>query len=912
MVFPLGASDSEMLFRRLSVADGLSQNTVRSIAQDALGNIWMGTQNGLNRYDGYGFLSYYANPADSTALADNAIYSLLTDSRHRLWIGTASTLSYLAFSENRFYNYPSPGGKHIYCMLEDEGMILVGSDEGLWYFDPQTRRFEQEQSLVNVQVRSVCKSDDALLVATKSGLVRLEKRGEAHWQEDFLGMDVSAVAQIGGTGWWIGTHGSGLFRTDSNFRTVRHFGVDAGSLPSNYIRVLRTDAYGRLWVGTYDGLAVFNDLSGSFDFYYHNQAPTSLAHDSIWSLFVDRQKGVWVGTWFGGANYWNRQQDKMRTLSLASPGVYGFVSCLASDPQSEGLWIGTNDDGVFHYDAQLGQFSRIATPGVPGNIKCILPDGNERLFVGTHLGGLAQVDIANGKVLHSWNVNPETPIYNGCYSLLADRDSTLWTGTPDGLLRFDLKTRTFSPHPATRLDSRLSHLLVSQLLRDRQDRVWIGTDAGLFRVEADRKYVFFFEGMAGGADCSVNAIREASDGVIWVATSRGLFRIVDDSFTHYTVQEGLPNDYVCGILEDSSRRLWLSTGGGICSMDPEGESFKLLHDAQANEYTVGSCCAGQDGTFYFGGLAGITAFRPLEQGANPYALVPYVQDIRTERNEYCTRTLGPDGDLAEAVLSPEANLVTIFFSAVDPLSTDNRFSYRLEGFDDQWYDTSARSVRYSNLSPGRYVFRLRVENCDGVPGRQEAEFTLRIRPHWWQTVLARLFLILLSLGITGLLVWAFISRSKMKIQLQVERLERQQVETSLMRTREMLMNTYSSADTEGANLAPTADEEFLRRAMQVVEANLDNEQFSSQDFADQMHMSRSNLYLRITSVTGESANQFVRRIRLTRACQLLLERRYSIAEISAKVGFSSPSYFATAFKKYIGCPPAEYGKTVKT
>lgn len=900
------SADSELTFRRLTIAEGLSQNTVRAIAQDAQGNIWLGTQNGLNRYDGYGFKCFYSDLADSAAIADNAIFSLLSGSSHRLWIGTASTLSWFDFAENRFHNIPSPGRKHVYSLLEDEDGLAVATDDGLWFFDLATRAFRQVEALSGCQIRALFRNEDALLLATKSGLARLSGN-EVTWIESLRGLDVSSIAQIGGTGWWIATHGNGLLRTDSNFGIMRRFGKRNGSLPSDYIRVLKTDAYGRLWAGTYDGLAVYDDLTGRFDCYFHDETQTSLGHNSIWSLFVDNQKGVWVGTWFGGVNYWNRQAARVRNISLSAPGVNGFVSCLAAEADGDGVWIGTNDDGLFHWNATSGELKPWTAPGMSANIKCVLPCKDGSMFVGTHLGGLVRVDSKTGRATGNWQVRPEIPIYNGCYSLLRDSDK-LWTGTPDGLFLFDIRTKRFSLHPVVIREPRLAHLLVSQLLRDRKGRVWIGTDAGLFRVEEDGDTVRSFESLQGGSDLTVTCLREASDGIVWVATNRGLLRFMDEEGKVYSVRDGLPNDYVCGILEDASRQLWLSTGGGICSMDPSTESFHMLRDQRINEFTVGACCSCADGAFCFGGLAGVTRFRPLDQGINPFAPAPYISDVTTPGADRCTRRRREDGNLTDVVIAPDVNMFSVSFSVVNLLSNDNRFAYRLEGFDSAWYETQLRSVRYSNLSPGRYVFHLKAANSDGRWSRDEVVLSIRVEPHWWQTVWARLLFIIMALSLIALVVWFAVSRFKIRMQLQIERIEREQIESNLMRTRDMLMHSYSSAKEDSEPVATSADEDFLRRAIKVVEDNIDNENFSSQDFADAMHMSRSSLYLRITSVTGESAIQFIRKIRLTRACQMLLERRWTVAEISSKVGFSSPSYFATAFKKYVGCPPAEYGK----
>ena len=911
LMLPLSVAGRDNIsFRRFSVNDGLSQNTVRAIAQDALGNIWLGTQNGLNRYDGYTIQRYFANSKDSTSLSDNTICSLFYSNDGPLWIGTTSSLSCFDFSKNHFHNYPTPHGVHIFKIKEDGGgRLVLASNDGLWFFDPRTQVMEPVPCLEGYQIRDIFPTEGAILIATNKGLCVYSGKDDIRWVDFFKDKDISSLAQIGGTGWWVGSHGMGLWRTDSEFTPLRHFGKNDDSLPSAFIRVLQTDAFGRLWVGTYNGLAIYDDLSGRFSLYFHDDSPSSLAQNSIWSIFVDSMKGVWVGTWFGGAHYWNRHSDKVRVLPISGTGVYGFVSCLAQDPATDDVWIGTNDDGLFRYDAASGKIMAWKGAPIASNIKCIVPDGPDRMFIGSHLDGLVLLDIRRQKVLKRWGIGAGSLINDGCYCLLKNEDGSYIAGTPGGLMLFSPSSGLFRRHPLSSSEPRLANVLVSQLLRDREGRVWIGTDGGLFRIEKDGVSVCFFEDMDKERDIAVSCLMEGSDGAVYIAANRGLYRYVEDSFTKFTSEDGLPNDYVCALLEDSSSRLWISTGAGICSVRPQDWEFIPLRTRDSNEYTVGAACQGRDGTFHFGGLSGITRFRPLDQGGNPFSPLAYIKDVTATGGEKARIQRDSYGNITQVTIPPGTNTISIQFSVANFLSESNHYRYYLEGFDKHAHETAMRSVVYANLpTPGDYTLHLNAANSDGLWARDDVRMELRIQPHWWQTVWARLLFFLMAVLLVGLSVWFAINRVRMQMQLQVERLERQQIETSLIRTRELLMHSYSADGAEGKDAAETADEAFLKKAIQVVEENIDNEAFSSQDFAEAMNMSRSNLYLKITSVTGESAIQFIRRIRLTRACQMLLEHRYSIAEISTKVGFASPSYFSTAFRKFVGCSPAEYLK----
>ncbi len=888
-----------MTFRHLNVADGLSQNTVLAISQDRLGNIWLGTQNGINIYDGYEFHTVYSDPADSLSLPSNSIMALTMGSDGKMWIGTASGLSSYDFSCRSFRRHLYNDAGRIHAIAEADGRLLLSTDRGLWYYTPGDGTYRKEEETEGRLVRSTFYGDGVLLVASDRGLIRIE--GDKVMDVGvFSGMDIYAIAQIGGTGWWIGTYGNGLYRTDSRFNIIRHYGANEGGLPSDYIRTMKTDGYGRLWVGTYDGLAVYDDLNGTFRTYVHSDNPSSISHNSVRSIFVDAQKGVWVGTWFGGVNYWNRQDDKLRTVRLSGKDIYGFVSCMTDDPEEGLMWVGTNDDGIWKYYPEEERLVQLDLKGVSGNIKCILPCSDGYLYAGTHLGGLLRINKRTGRVVSRFDVNEKLHISNGCYSLLEYAPGRLWVGTLSGLLTLDLPSGRLETHPAALLEPRLRQALINCMMLDNRDRLWIGTDSGLF------VYLKGEEEVRDMGDMQVAQMRQDRSGNIWVATKQGLIRFQENGEVQlYDSSGGLPNDQVCALLDDDTGMIWLTTGAGICSLDPDSGSIRSISRSSKNGFNQGAACVGRDGYFNFGSLGGITRFRPHDMYANPFSPRPFFSGAQVSGKGSGDMKWDGDGNLTSVVLAPDTNMLTITWSVVNPLSYgENIFSYVLEGFDDNWYDTSSRQVSYSNLPAGRYTLRLKAANSEGTYSKDETALALTVLPHWWEKTSAKLMFVLLALVLVAGIVWLIAKVIRTGIELQAERRERLTAEDNLAQTRDLLMRQLSPF--AGETVSP--DEEFLKKATKVVEDNMDNENFSSDDFARQMLMSRSNLYLRITAITGESATQFIRKIRFNKACQLLKEHNHSIAEISAMVGFSSPSYFATSFKKNVGCLPTEYAK----
>ena len=902
------AADTDMTFRHMGVAEGLSQNTVLSISQDRLGNVWMGTKNGINIYDGYEFHTFLPEKNDSLTLPNSSILALKMGSDGKMWIGTAAGLSSYDFRGKSFRRHADTGSERILDISEADGRLLLSTDSGLWYYTPSSGEFVREKATEGSMVRSSFYGDGVLLIATDRGLIRIE--GDlVRTVPIFSGMDIYAIAQIGGTGWWIGTYGNGLFRTDSRFNIIRHYGARDGELPSDYIRTMRTDGYGRLWVGTYDGLAVYDDAAGRFRTYKHSDSPSSISHNSVRAIFVDRHKGVWVGTWLGGVNYWNRQDDKLRYARLSGKNTYGFVTCITDDPEAGLMWVGTNDDGIWKYYPEKEELEQLDLGGASGNIKCMLPGTDGFLYAGTHLGGLLRISKKSGKIVSHFDVNKKLHLGNSCYSLLEESPDVLCVGSLEGLLTLDLRKGTLKPHPAAELDSRLKHALINCMMRDNNDRLWIGTDSGLFMYMALEEEVWDSGKLMPGLDLGrfqVSQILQDRSGNVWAATNDGLIRFQENGEAMlYNTSNGLPSNHICAMLDDATGIIWLTTAAGLCSLDPDSGSTHIINVSGNNGFNEGASCAGRDGYFNFGGLYGIMRFRPHDMYSNPFSPKPFFIEAGINGKGSGKMEWDGDGNLEEVILSPETNMFTVRWSVVNPLSHgNNTFSYVLEGFDDNWYDTAGRQVSYSNLPAGKYTLRLKAANSEGVYNKEETMLKVTVLPRWWQRSVFKLMMVLLAAVLTGGIVWLISKNIRTKLELSDERRERKIAEENLAQTRDLLLRQLSSSPGEPVS----ADEEFLKRATKVVEDNIDNENFSSEDFARQMLMSRSNLYLRITATTGESATQFIRKIRFNKACQLLRERNHSIAEISAMVGFSSPSYFATSFKKNVGCLPTEYVK----
>lgn len=475
-------------FRTLSVDEGLSQSTVLALAQDPLGRVWMGTQDGLNRYDGYRFTVFRHDGADSASLGDNYVNALHADGG-RMWIGTASGLSCFDAATGRFENYTLDGRAMSVSDIAaaEDGSLILATALGVVTFDRTARRLEIRSFLKDVSVHSICPCRDGFLLGTSGGVYSYSPTyGNAvRILPQLARYDVASIV-ADGDGFWVATHGNGLFRLDASLQVCgRYSAAEYAGLASDYIRVLKTDADGRLWIGTFDGLSIRDPQSGEFRRWVHTADPGALSHNSIRSIFIDSQQGVWLGTYYGGVNYYHPQARRFEVVrNVPSRNSLGdnTVSCIVEEPAGS-LWIGTNDDGVNLWDRRSGRFTDYNTDNgalLSNNIKCILPDGRGNLWIGTHAGGLSRMEIATRRTRHYPVNDASIPINNSCYALLDNGDGTLWVGTLNGLLGFDMKDGRFMRHFCSDCEPRLGMLPINALLRDSKRRVWIGTASGLF------------------------------------------------------------------------------------------------------------------------------------------------------------------------------------------------------------------------------------------------------------------------------------------------------------------------------------------------------------------------------------------------------------------------------------------------
>lgn len=815
LFFPLYtvlAADSHIHFKRLSVDDGLSQNTVLALTQDHNNKIWVGTIDGLNWYEGSRFVSYYKAADDTTSLANNHVYSLHTDRKGTVWVGTQVGLSRYNIVGNDFTNYSSPDSQPMQVLAigepEESERLLLATNIGLVVFDKETGRMKIQPELAGKTIYSLCRMNDGFLMGTSEGVYFYYIRNENVTQLLVQLKDeiISGMLYDDRSGnCWLSSLTNGVYCIDNNFQIKKHYNKQntPGYFLTNSVRTLCRDDKGRIWIGTMEALLILEPETETFQISrFSPEDPTSLGHNSVRSILKDNQGGMWIGTFYGGLNYYHplapafgRLQHSAWRNSLSD----NTVSCITEEPDSKNLWIGTNDGGLNYYNRETGAFSfyRAGTSAnslKSDNIKCIWADKDGSIYIGTHGGGLSRLHRESGRI-ETYAFPNSVSLTNSCYSLLDGADGTLWVGGMSGLYLFNKKTGELSQHPLAQKHNKLENVLIYTLFRDSKGRIWIGTEESLF-LYADGKLeeLHLLSSTYLHGLIQAFCVQEDSHHNIWIGSSTGLYRYKEEgtpaAWQQYTMKDGLPNDFIYSILEDERGRLWLTTNKGLSCFNREEGTFLnytkqdgLPHD----QFNFFGACKAEDGTFYLGSLGGVTYFKPYELGDNPYspnAVVTgavvfnqVITDMKSERVRYYQ---DEQGRMLGMSFPSDQKLFNIRFAVINYLAGKrNQFIYKLEGFEEEWNHSrhvSFARASYSNLPPGEYVFKVKACNNNGKWSEATTEFFVHIIPMWYQTWWAKTLFALFSVGLLVFIIYFFIARAKMKMQVRIEQIERNKIE----------------------------------------------------------------------------------------------------------------------------------------
>ena len=772
-------AERPLKFQHLSTSEGLSQNTVLCALQDRQGFMWFGTQDGLNRYDGYEFRIYRHVETQPGSLRDNYILSLFEDRAGTLWVGTnKGGLNRYDRQTEQFTAYVNDPNdpeslslNSVNAIVEDQaGYLWVATDgQGFNRFDPRAGKFKR---FIN---------DPAIYENRRSNIVNALHldRGGALWRGTSWGLHkfdlqtnqvverhshdpnnpaslshnrVQTICEDRDGALWVGT-AAGLHRL-ANGQLTRfvHDPGNPDSLANNDIKIALLDRRGQLWMGTSRGVERYDAATGRF---VHQPADPENQHglsgNPVHALCEDRSGSLWLGEQDLGLkrydaqakpfiNFTRKSQDKH---SLSHKNVLSFFE------DRDGNLLVSTQDGVDRFDPRTGQFTPWSWPQ-PANsgqtrlsARVIKEDNAGRLWLNSG-GILVRLERLPGGGLRAKSF----PEKRGVSVFHIARDGVIWLGSHgNGLWRFDPATEQFTGflHEPQNPHS-LSNNLIYAIQEDRAGFLWIGTDQGLNRLDrATGQFTRFLHDAQNPASLSYNLIWtlfEDRAGRLWVGTGSGLnqYDPAAQGFHHLTEKDGLANHNVGSILEDARGKLWLGTIKGVTRFDPATRAvrnFDVTDGLFGNEVTPNIGFQNRAGVMFFGGPEGFSAFRPeqLEDDPTPPPIV------LTSCQRYNTGVAEGSALIEPGIAARPAiefsykdNILTFGFAALSFRHPEkNQYAYQLEGYSDRWIQLGTkRDVTFTNLDAGDYTLHVRGANSDGVWNLTGASLQIRIHPPFWR------------------------------------------------------------------------------------------------------------------------------------------------------------------------------------
>ncbi|HVO48481.1 MAG TPA: two-component regulator propeller domain-containing protein [Steroidobacteraceae bacterium] len=808
---------SDTVFQHLARDNELPNSaTPTAVSQDRDGFLWIGSQNGLARWDGYHLRVYRSEPGKPGALPDNFIQTLLTDSRGILWVGTTSGgLARFDREHDRFVVYPvgRDGLSHVSvrAIAEDgDGGVWVATEGGLDHVRPDSspiahmRHSDRDlDSLPDNRVRGLLRDRAGTLwVGTATGLSRLERgstqfvpvplpiaHGKLPSPWSFLEDSAGRI--------WVGTLRQGAYVIESRnapAKLVEELDTAHAALQNEGVSAIVETVPGQIWIGTFGrGIVAIDTATGHSRRIRHDAVlPASLPDDSIQAMFKDRAGTIWICTDRSVSRY-DAAQSAVLTVFGASSRTDSISesNVNAVQPMPDGrVWLGLDSLGVDIIDPTVGRVAELrpdpsrpesALPRDYINAFAAAPNGD--VYVGSEQG-LYRVDrLVRGATRIPI---PQRDAGAQVWALLLD-GNVLWVGGFDGLWSLNLAQDRARIVTHAETASGLTDQRITVIERGEGDALWVGTKNGLNRIDLASHHIEKIlpdptnpSALAAGY---ITSLLTDSHGRLWVATFGGGVNVLEardaagrPHFRRIGITQGLNNENSNKLLEDRQRTIWVSTDDGLATIDERTFAVRTIRRAEGlpiTSYWVGSGAATPQGELLFGGVGGLTVVRPERLAQWQYQPPLVITDIRVGGQPVPPGSVSLNDPGHPLTITSRANSLAVEFAALDFSAPErNRYAYRLEGFDANWIDTATehRLAAYTNLPPGDYTLQLRGSNRDGVWAQNILRVPVHVLPAWYQTAAFRIAVILGALALVAAVVQGrtvYLRRSQRDLERQV-------------------------------------------------------------------------------------------------------------------------------------------------
>lgn len=797
----------QQVFSKLSVENGLSSATVTSIVKDDHGYLWVGTKDGLNRYDGYEFKIYRNDASDLHSLMRNWILYVYQDSHGKIWVSTfGGGLHYYDRKKDNFirvYRYNNPTINKI--IEDDQGRIWFAGNALICYDFNKDRWSDYSGQLPGVYhngINGIARENESeLWISTRDCFYRLnfingrfKKFTHDPENPNSLGSKyLNTMLRDSKGNLWIATRGAGLDKYEIDSGTFTHFqGIkDPNDGPLvNTIRTLCMDG-DFLWIGTENGgLSKLETQTGKFIHYYQDKSYSrGISDNSIWTIYKDDEDRLWIGTFSFGLCAIDPYQNKFSTIKL--PMENTVVNAILKDKRKR-LWVGT-EGGIIRIEGKfvkhyLNEPNVRSKMGIP--VLNIFEDRAGKIWVGTWNEGIYQYSEQHDKFISFAKEGPGKHDLSNSnnYSIIqSSHEKDILIASYNGL---NIIPENYREQGIIKLTDSIDNY-IRVLFEDSKGNVWVGShrEMRLYNNSKNNLIPIFYNNLGGhiSLHASIACIFEDSKGKLWIGTDAGLYGV--ESFTitgHYTIKDGLANHDIRGIQQDKEGNLWLSTNTGITMFNPETgavRNYDATDGIFSNGFKENSSFKDSDGIIYFGGSDGMILLDPDKVVDNPYAPKVVLKDLKIFNRS--VEIDGPDSILSqhisetkEVTLDYDASMITIDFVALNfSVSDKNQYAYQLKGFDDDWNNVGKmRSATYTNLSPGSYVFYIKASNNDGVWSVPYQAMVIHVQPPWWNTSWAHAAYLIAILLLLYFFRKVILMRAHFAHDIKIERVKLENVE----------------------------------------------------------------------------------------------------------------------------------------
>jgi ligand-binding sensor domain-containing protein len=798
LLLPLGvaAQSTSYNFRHLTSANGLSNSTIRAIARDKYGFVWIATVNGLNRFDGHAVKTYLKSDKPG-GIPSLAVTSLYADEEGTLWVGTRTALCYYQYETDRFVPCRSASIVVNDITPADTAHLWIAANDGAYLLDKKSKELVvvERKELSGVRMTRAVQSGGTVYFSSGDGLYAYDRRTNKYGHFYFPGVGADSSIQAiaagsNGTLWLsIGFQQNRVVKYNALTKTTELLPLMPSlsrGFSGNIVNHIAVDKKGFVWLSTSaKGLVRYDPSSGKYLFFSTNNAlPNGISSDNIRCVFLDSEGGIWLGTEGYGVDWFYPDKNlfnNIQSISSKEEALPGNWCRAATEDSSGNLWLGLGT-GLSCYNPAIGSFKNYLNLADKKNIlysnsiRSLLTDQKGNVWIGTG-SGLNRYSTATKQFEFLDEKNGIGKIF--VWSLYLDRNGTVWAGGNSGVYRWDETKKKFDDFSTEPLLAGFSNRVFRTIFQDSKGRYWFSIGGVLLYDPEKGTVKQYAAGTSGLGDETVNSITEDNDGLIWFGTMNGLtsLQVETNKIVTYRRTEGLPSNETESLLVDPLGRLWFGTANGLCFFDKRTSSFTSfdMNDGLCyNQFNEQSAYRMRNGHFVYPTYKGFVLFDPLRFKAEKARLDVFATNFKVLGKDK-RPTANPE-ELKQVDLAYDQNFFTIeLASPYYPNADHVWYAYLLDGFDKEWHYTHDRLVSYTNVPGGDYVFRYKAGTDPAHWLAAEKTITLHIGTVYYKTIW---FWVLLAVVTIGAIAWIYSLRKRKKEELlrleaKAQRLEKE-------------------------------------------------------------------------------------------------------------------------------------------